>query len=295
MGSYENVGWKFVEEAVIRDKGYDEEIVLASILQSYFIRQGFVESLTALNEELRELQTMTRTGTTPMAETSATTETKEVAGRRVRRNGKGICVNQEELRNDVVSHDDGRKNSNGSGKNSGTIHVSNDNNNNNNNSVGCKGVETVLESMKKRKRLQLLCLNEQYEDAAASLPQGSVFIVKLLAMEAMKRAKGDQSAALLFLCEKVSPLIADMSDAAMAHQIYVETLATITGTDATECSEASPCRIAREVNESLLDDHEPSALHVLLSWSEWQAMAKAKEGREADGRQFPFLVGMERP
>ncbi|EAN90637.1 hypothetical protein C3747_31g147 [Trypanosoma cruzi] len=295
MGSYENVGWKFVEEAVIRDKGYDEEIVLASILQSYFIRQGFVESLTALNEELRELQTMTRTGTTPMAETSATTETKEVTGRRVRRNGKGICVNQEELRNDVVSHDDGRKNSNGSGKNSGTIHVSNDNKNNNNNSVGCKGVETVLESMKKRKRLQLLCLNEQYEDAAASLPQGSVFIVKLLAMEAMKRAKGDQSAALLFLCEKVSPLIADMSDAAMAHQIYVETLATITGTDATECSEASPCRIAREVNESLLDDHEPSALHVLLSWSEWQAMAKAKEGREADGRQFPFLVGMERP
>ncbi|EKF27385.1 hypothetical protein MOQ_008894 [Trypanosoma cruzi marinkellei] len=288
MGSYENVGWKFVEEAVIRDKGYDEEIVLASILQSYFIRQGFVESLTALNEELRELQTMTTIKKTPMAEVTEITEKKEVTGRRVRRNGKGICVNQEELRNEVMSHDDGRKNSNGSGKNSGTIHVSNDdnnsNNNNSNNSGDCKSVESVLESMKKRKRLQLLCLNEQYEDAAASLPQGSVFIVKLLAMEAMKRAKGDQSAALLFLCEKVSPLIAGMSDAAMAHQIYVETLATITGTDATESSEASPCRIAREVNESLLDDHEPSALHVLLSWSEWQAMAKVNEVGEG-GRQ----------
>ncbi|RNF04965.1 uncharacterized protein Tco025E_07875 [Trypanosoma conorhini] len=280
MGSYENVGWNFVEEAVIRDRGYDEETVLASILQSYFIKQGFVESLTTLNEELRELQTMTASRTKRAATKTPTPHegTNTAAECRVQQKGEGNCVKQEEPHNGDASHVDRKYLSNGYEKHSGKICAFHEK------KAGAYASEdTVLEAMKKRKHLQLLCVNEQYEDAAALLPQGSVFIVKLLAMEALKRARKQQAAALLFLCERVGPLVAGLSDAALAHQIYINTLAVITSADATEWSVSSPCKIAREVNESLLDDHEPSALHVLLSWSEWQAITAAKEEDEGDG------------
>ncbi|RNF01566.1 hypothetical protein TraAM80_06959 [Trypanosoma rangeli] len=276
MGSYENVGWNLVEEAVICDRGYDEETVLASILQSYFIKQGFVESLQTLNEELRELQTMTETRVAK-TKTAPAIGTKAAAGCRVKRKSKGNYVKQEELHNGDASHEDEKNLGNGNRKNSGMIYTVHEN------AVDCVGAETVLESMKKRKHLQLLCLNGRYEEAAALLPQGSVFIVKLLAMEAIKRARKQPSAALLFLCEGVGPLVAGLSDAAMAHRIYINTLAVITGADTTEWSVPSPCKIAREVNESLLEDHEPSALHVLLSWAEWQEIATAKGEDMEDG------------
>lgn len=266
MDSYGTVGWGFIEEAVIRDRGLDEEGTLASIVQSYFIRQGFVDSLGALNEELRAIAAQTtgrcrgkwRGGSAPGDRTSSGS---------VKNNANGATT---------------AANSNNN----------NNNNNNNNSGGGDASGGAVLETIRRRKYLQLLCLDEQYEQAAVLLPRENLLKVKLLAMEAMKRAKSDPSAALLFLCETVGPMILSLSDATAAHHIYVDTLASIAGNSATEWSVPSPCSVAREVNESLLGECSSSALDVLLFWSDWQAMMRTTEESLMKGN-FPFSMRTE--
>ncbi|KAH9584253.1 hypothetical protein LSM04_005613 [Trypanosoma melophagium] len=251
MTSYDILGWSFIEEAVIRDRGYDEEKDLASILKSYFIRRGFVDSLMALNEELMEL------------------EGNNVRKYSVKKNKNGIPIKRDE-----------------------TPKWNNENNNNNNNN---NGVTAVIEAMKRRKQIQLLCLNEQYEEAASLLPHGSVFKVKLLAMEAMKIARSNPSAALLSLCVKVSPLVVATDDPTAAHHIYVNSLAAVAGgAKAAELPVVSPRTIARAVNESLVEPGGSSALDVLLSWSDWQALARRIGEGEQRRVNFPFTTKVEK-
>ncbi|ORC86410.1 uncharacterized protein TM35_000281260 [Trypanosoma theileri] len=250
MNSYDILGWSFIEEAVIRDRGYDEERDLAAILKSYFIRRGFVDSLMALNDELVELE--------------GNNNVRKYCVKKKKANG-GMPMKKDEspMWNNERSDDN--------------------------------SVNTVVESMKKRKQIQLLCLNEQYEEAAELLPHGSVFKVKLLAMEAMKIARSNQSAALFFLCVKVSPLVVETTDATMAHHIFVNSLAAVSsGVKAAELSIPTPRTIAREVNESLLEKSESNALDILLSWSDWQVLVRKIREGEQKKVNFPFTMKVDK-
>ncbi|KPI90673.1 hypothetical protein ABL78_0269 [Leptomonas seymouri] len=51
MDLTENAMWVLVEEAVIEDRGEDEEEVLAKMVRSYFARRGLADTLHAFDEE----------------------------------------------------------------------------------------------------------------------------------------------------------------------------------------------------------------------------------------------------
>ncbi|KEG07362.1 hypothetical protein DQ04_10031020 [Trypanosoma grayi] len=276
MSAYDTVGWRFVEEAVIRDRGYDEETALSSILQSFFIRRGFVNSLTALNDELAEREAMKMTQNCV---------------------AKKACGNHQNLEDghvatELKNHTNNKSKSNNKTINGDKISSREESGAKGDGDARSGGVTAVLEAMKKRKQMQLMCLNERYEEAAAQLPHGSVLKMKLLAMEAMRRARTDRRAASLFLCEKVSPLIAGTPDAGAAHAVFVDSLAAITGASESELLLPSPRDIALEVNEALVDSHEQSALDVLLSWSEWQAWMRTRDKESQKGSSFPFMKGV---
>ncbi|AAZ11468.1 hypothetical protein, conserved [Trypanosoma brucei gambiense DAL972] len=267
MNSCDNVGWRFIEEAVIRDKGYDEEAILTAVLQSHFIRHGFVNSLKAFTKELRDLEQRGK-------------QHHSVLG------ASGVCGKADanggekdgQLQQGVLECE---------GNNSGEWDTRNGNDGC---ATGAECVGSVLEGMQVRKCVQVLCHNEEYEKAAALLPSSNEMKVRLLALEAVKRAKRNQSAAISFLCKQVGPLIYKLPDAVTAHHIFVESLGAVTGVNGSCWEVPSPCAIAREVNESLLDSSEPSALDVLLSWSELQQAARSVEKELHHKSTFPFPV-----
>nr|CCC90653.1 unnamed protein product [Trypanosoma congolense IL3000] len=259
MNAYSSTGWRLIEEAVIRDRGYDEESVLTAVLQSYFVRNGYVNSLKALNEEIAELG----------SQKDANVRFPGARGGSVR--------NEKSLSPPQASTHQGKSNASTNGENIESVRA-----------LG-PATELLLEKMQGRKCLQVLCLNEAYEEASALIPCGSELKVKLLAMEGMKRAKKDQSAAISFLCRRVGPLVSKLSEAVLAHNVFIDFLSTLTGANVAGWEAPTPCEIAQEVNDSLLKGGEPSALDVLLSWSEWQEAVKMVEGLDREGK-FPFPV-----
>ncbi|KAG8344952.1 hypothetical protein ERJ75_001459200 [Trypanosoma vivax] len=240
--AYDNVGWATIEEAVIRDKGYNEEAVLTSILRSYLVRGGFVDTLVALNEEVAELEPPNKTVSACLG----------VSG------DKKVCSANDAQSKRVEKHvslSNARK-SECCGERNCDCTVS---------------ATSVLDGVRKRKQIQLMCRSGQYEAAAALISPKNEMRVRLLIMEAMKCASTDPSVAILFLTTRVAPLISSLPNPTRVHQIFVEALSVAAGLGGSGVKSASPCAVAREVNEALLGDDNQSALDVLLTWSAWQA------------------------
>ncbi|CCW68540.1 unnamed protein product [Phytomonas sp. Hart1] len=52
MSLADDLAWSMVEEAVMRDRGFDEEKALANIVRSYLVRRGMARTLEAFDADL---------------------------------------------------------------------------------------------------------------------------------------------------------------------------------------------------------------------------------------------------
>ncbi|EPY19592.1 hypothetical protein STCU_09376 [Strigomonas culicis] len=127
--------------------------------------------------------------------------------------------------------------------------------------------EEKYENIEQRKLAQSLCLQGRYKEAAEFLPATSIFKIQLFCIAAFQQS--DRERALQCITETVPPLVYGCEDPRSAHQLYLACLSSLSKPDFHFDMEVDPALLAYEVNEALLQRKMPSALHVLLSWSEW--------------------------
>lgn len=191
----DDVGWRLMEEAVMRDLGSDEVAVLNRIARSYMIRRGLSDTLIAFETELAHCN-----------ESPAPSSASEIA------------------------------------------------------------------EVQRRREAQLLCLSGNYKEAAMRAPANSLLRVELMCLDYVNSL--DRREALLSIMTNVAPLVAVCESPGEAHDIYMRHLSAVMHQGPEGPVTPQPqSSVAWRINEAMLEDASPSALNVLISWSEWQEMA----------------------
>lgn len=213
--------WTLVEEAVMQDRGEDEEEVLAQMVRAYLARRGLADTLHTFDEERRDCEEPW--GTTSNR-TSAPVKSTETCG-------------AAEAGSDVAPA-----------------------------ALG----DAIPHEVDRRKAAQLLCLLAKFDAAAALMPPASLARLRLLCIQAQHLA--DIGEAVFFLASHVSPLVPFCTNPVLGHEIYTATFSNVLNPHRRPL-QLDIEALAKEVNDELCGDSQPSSLDILFNWAYWQEMS----------------------
>lgn len=259
MGLSERDAWFCVEEAVLKDRGInDEEMVNASIY-SFLIRRGLYRTARAFEEETEEYGM-------PMVwpQTSTTSTTTGHSTRKEASEGSATHSDEETEEPYEVSYSLRRRAPN-SQRNWDACSASDSDS-----EYEWVRTTALAADVLRRKKAQRRCLDGEYAHVADMLPDDSLLAIRLLCLEALRlpsRGRG-----MLLATQSIAPRVVRCRDTQTAHRLYRECLsALMTGPEGgIPLAPDSVTTMARAVNEEMQPASGPSGLNVLLSWLDWQ-------------------------